>query len=193
MLSLVRLGFQADPDPSPEVPGRGHIQPNPDRVGPPFPSSPRGQGSAQRGWSWSQPRWILTFLEWLYRSFKIGNHWPKTPEVLESGLGGESLWRLGRVTGLCGPRSHHPHDGRRWHWSHRALRRIRGGAGDALGTEPDPRDARNECWGGELSGEEGGQWAGGARRGVTGRDGGVCQGALRPWTAMIPPPLEPSC
>lgn len=38
-----------------------------------------------------------------------------------------------------------------------------------------------------------GQWAGGARRGVTGRDGGVCQGALCPWTAMIPPPLEPSC
>lgn len=187
MLSLIRLGLQADPDPSPELPGRGHIQPNPDRVGPPFPSSPRGQGSAQRGWSWSQPHWILTFLGWLYRSSKIGNHWPKNPEFLESGLGGESLWPL---WASVSPST-------RWAaitLRHGALRRARGGAGDALGTEPDPRDAHNKCWGmGSYQERRRGQWGGGARRGVTGRDGGVCQGALRPWIAVIPPPLEPSC
>ena len=33
---------------------------------------------------------------------------------------------------------------------------------------------------------------GGARRGVTGHDGGVCQAAPRPWIAVIPSVLEPS-
>ena len=55
------------------------------------------------------------------------------------------------------------------------------------------RDAHNRCWAvGSHQGRRRGEWAGGGRRGVTGRDGGVYQGALGPWMAVIPPPLEPS-
>ena len=65
---MVRLGLQADPDPSPELPGRGHVQPNPDRVGLPFPSSPRGSRLCPEGLGPPQ---------------KAGTHLPEVPDIEE--------------------------------------------------------------------------------------------------------------